>query len=376
MTVRGNVLLPEASATSRGSSSAPGLAHNVVVEDNFIHTRMYNGVASASGASEITVTGNTLINMMPGRSTAISAPAGSTVTENIITKYYKAAGMHGAESLDPDREARHARLCHRILSQRRQGPRPEARRPRHRPRQPRRGRSAPPAGCRSCSAWRLPELPSAPTSTETVYSLAGAHDFGGHAADVVSVAPSAKLALDAATIAFRFEADKVQGRHGLVTRDADGLDRRRQPFRRDAQNGRLTVKFESATTWIEFSTAASGHKEYDVQAAFGDGKVYAWLNGTLIGSAEFDTDWTGNQQYLQVGAHNGKIPPSGTAGFDRMFDGTISDLKIVDGLVAPTALAAVGIAGRAAAAERAVRHRRRRRTRSGRGPARPSSAAG
>ena len=350
MTIRGNVLLPEAQANMQGIFFGARAAHNVVVEDNFIHTRMYNGIAFGSGASEITITGNTLINMQPGKSTAISAPGGSTVTGNIITKYYKAAGMHEdnlwiqtAKPGMPGYVTDYYRNGDKGLGLRLDDLGIV------------RGSLAEALGAagrlQELLGLALPELPSAPSSTKTVYSLAGAHDFSGHAADVVSVAPSAKLALDAATISFRFEADEVEGRYGLVTRDADGPIGGGNHFAAMLDNGKLTVKFENTTTWIDFSTVGiRAHKEYSVQAAFGDGKVYAWLNGTLIGSADFDTDWTGNQQYLQIGAHNGKIAPSGTAGFDRMFDGTISDLKIVDGLVSPTALAAVASVAEARAA--------------------------
>ena len=54
-----------------------------------------------------------------------------------------------------------------------------------------------------------------------------------------------------------------------------------------------------------------------------------WLDDELVGETSFETNWLNNDEFLQVGA-NGWASKSGEAGFRDVFDGTISDLIILD----------------------------------------------
>ena len=69
------------------------------------------------------------------------------------------------------------------------------------------------------------------------------------------------------------------------------------------------------------------HKTYNVEVSFGDGQVAAWLNGELIGEADFDMSWVNHGEHLQLGAL-GWSSETGKAGYKGVFDGTISDVEI------------------------------------------------
>ena len=81
-------------------------------------------------------------------------------------------------------------------------------------------------------------------------------------------------------------------------------------------------------------------QDYDVVTSFGDGEASLYVDGDLVGSAETDTTWTDNDEYLQIGA-NGWASDSGEAGYRSSFDGTISDVAIFDEVLTPDAVAAL-----------------------------------
>ena len=108
----------------------------------------------------------------------------------------------------------------------------------------------------------------------------------------------------------RFAAEwlSASGIQGLVTKDAMSAIGGSNHFSAYINNGVLTVKFEDdggksgqpALPPKVFTVhGILANEEYRVHATFCGGKVYAWLNDTLIGYANFKTDRTDNTQYLQ-----------------------------------------------------------------------------
>ncbi len=82
-------------------------------------------------------------------------------------------------------------------------------------------------------------------------------------------------------------------------------------------------------------------QDYDVQVSFGGGKALLHVNGELVGSADTDSSWVSNGEYLQIGA-NGWASVSGETGYTGVFDGTISDVVIFDEVLTPDEVAALG----------------------------------
>ena len=170
--------------------------------------------------------------------------------------------------------------------------------------------------------------PEAPAPTEkVVFSHDGPIEIR-YAIDVVELAPTEELAIESGTISLSFNADRVDGWSGILSKDAWGYEGGGNHFTIYVVNGELKVRFQDgANELIMTADNIRAHQTYDVEVAFGDGEVSAWLNGRLIGSADFDMNWTANSEYLQLGAL-GWSTETGKAGFKGLFDGTISDVEI------------------------------------------------
>lgn len=175
------------------------------------------------------------------------------------------------------------------------------------------------------------------TVTGTVYAKLGATEFNG-GADVIELAPSSTLALAKGTIALTFNADVVSGTHGLLSKDAFGYEGGGNHFSAYVEEGVLKVRFQDGTTDKVLSLSGiAANVDYDLQVTFGDGQVQAWVNGTSIGTAASTMAWTTNVEYMQVGAL-GWSSASGQPGFSNVFDGTISDVRVLGGKMTPTQL--------------------------------------
>ncbi|UWQ48123.1 right-handed parallel beta-helix repeat-containing protein [Leisingera aquaemixtae] len=184
---------------------------------------------------------------------------------------------------------------------------------------------------------------SAPAgSGETLFQRSGAMEFDGTAAKVIEVAPSAGTNAQAATVSFAFNADKVSGSQGLVSKDARGTTVNDGHFTSYIKDGTLHVRYQegSASKTLTMD-GIEAHKDYDVRTSFGDGQVSLWVNDVLADSAAFKVDWMDNKEYLQIGA-NGWASKSGAAGFVDAFDGTISNVGITEGFNTAAAVSGAG----------------------------------
>ena len=176
-----------------------------------------------------------------------------------------------------------------------------------------------------------------PSLDGTAFAAMGEHEFNS-ASDVIEVAHSSNLALDAATLSFSFNADTVSGVHGLMSKDADYFAGGGNHLVSYIQDGNLIVRFQDgATDEIAQVDGIKADTDYDLQVAFGDGNVSVWLNGEQVHSADFSTSWTTNVEYLQFGAR-GWSSKSGEAGFSDVFDGMMSDIIVVEGNLTPAQL--------------------------------------
>ncbi|MEL6919567.1 MAG: right-handed parallel beta-helix repeat-containing protein [Pseudomonadota bacterium] len=173
-----------------------------------------------------------------------------------------------------------------------------------------------------------PPASTAPSMPEFVF--AGSQEISG-ADDVLEFEHSANLELASATIALSFNADVVSGRKGLFSKDANGNGDGGH-FTAYIENGTLIVRVqnESGSETFEIDGIETDI-DYDLQVSFGDGQVTAMINGKIFGQAEFDTSWENNTEFLQIGA-NGWASGAGDSGFRHIFDGTISDVIVAEGV--------------------------------------------
>lgn len=176
-----------------------------------------------------------------------------------------------------------------------------------------------------------------PSLDGIAYAMMGAHEFNS-ALDVIEVAHSSDLALDAATISFTFNADTVSGTQGLTSKDASHYTGGGNHLVSYIQNGNLIVRFQDGSgDEIARIGGIKANTDYDLQISFGDGNVSIWLNDEQVHSADFSTIWATNVEYLQFGAR-GWSSKSGEAGFSNVLDGTISDIIVVGDNLTPTQL--------------------------------------
>lgn len=164
------------------------------------------------------------------------------------------------------------------------------------------------------------------------------YSFSGNAADVIEIAHVDAFDVPAATIAFTFNADSVAGMHGLLSKDATGYGSGGH-FTSFIQDGTLTVRVQSATGEKVFTMPGiETGRTYDLQVSFGDGRTAVWLDGTLVGSADFEMSWDNNTEFLQIGA-NGWASAAGKPGFVGVFSGQIGQLVIARGTMTPSEIA-------------------------------------
>lgn len=161
------------------------------------------------------------------------------------------------------------------------------------------------------------------------FQLDGEYEFSG-GSQAMEFAHDAGLELSSASISLTFNADTVSGQHGIISKDASYF----------ANGGHFTVYIENGTLVIRFQDGDSSevftvngiqsNVDYELEIGFGDGTVKAMLDGIVVGEADFDMTWENNAEYLQIGA-NGWASTSGGAGYNQVFDGTISDVVITSG---------------------------------------------
>ena len=162
-----------------------------------------------------------------------------------------------------------------------------------------------------------------------VFDLSGPHQFSGRARDVINLPHSADLEVDEATIAFSFTADSVDGKQGLIAKDAWGYTGDGNHVSIYIDRGVLKARFQDgqSETTLSFGGLSAG-REYEVAAIFGPDGVKLYVDGELVGSnSGHIMSWTGNQEYLQIGAL-GWGSQTGEGDFKFHFAGEIADVQI------------------------------------------------
>ncbi|MEM9128109.1 MAG: LamG-like jellyroll fold domain-containing protein [Pseudomonadota bacterium] len=176
------------------------------------------------------------------------------------------------------------------------------------------------------------------SSASKVLGLDQDIEVRGRSEDVINLKHQSTFEIDEGTIEFQFNADSVNGRSGLISKDAYGFAGGGNHFAAWIENGVLKVRFQDGQVSSVFQLDnIKANTDYDVTVYFEKGEVGVYVNGTLIGTSVLTMDWTQNEEYLQVGGL-GWASDTGDDSFSHAFDGTISDLAIYDTALTPSEL--------------------------------------
>lgn len=175
----------------------------------------------------------------------------------------------------------------------------------------------------------------APIPASAIFSLDGDIEFYGSKKDIVNEAHKSALEISEGTISFSFNADSVSGRSGLISKDAYGYEGGGDHFSAWVHKGKLYIRFQDGENDAVFKAGnIKANQTYDVTAYFKEGEVGVYLDGELLGTSVLTMDWTDNAEYLQVGGL-GWASDTGDDAVRNAFDGTISDVMILDEVLTP-----------------------------------------
>ncbi|WP_415182196.1 LamG-like jellyroll fold domain-containing protein [Phaeovulum sp.] len=382
--IRGNTFLSQSSERAQGIFLDDAVYNNITIEDNIIYSGKLNAILVSDG-SGITVRDNTVLSVpnLGHKAAAIRVPSGSVVENNITSSYEGGtSGSNIVAQWDDVKDVNHYNTLFKNadagLGITLEDLRPVAGSAAigkgaygrlmelldgkdHSDN----GASTPPVTPDPVEPAPTPEVtpptpepdtkpdttPDTDTGTDTgtgpdtntgsntsvagaAFWMGGAHEISGKG-DVINVKATDALHLDSATIALTFNADVVSGSHGILSKDAYGYAGGGNHFTSYIQNGTLHVRFQDgASEQIISVKGIQANTDYDLQVSFGDGAAQVWLDGTSVGTAAIDTSWVNNNEYMQIGA-NGWASGTGQSDFTHVFDGTISDVVIVEGVKSP-----------------------------------------
>ncbi|MEM7507241.1 MAG: G8 domain-containing protein [Pseudomonadota bacterium] len=171
---------------------------------------------------------------------------------------------------------------------------------------------------------------SDPVETITpVFRVNGDHQFNGGAASVKNYNHRAAYEVSDTSITFSFNADRVDGTQGLVSKDSQQYSGGGNHVSVYIWRGDLIARVQSADDerFLRFDNLVA-NRDYAVRLDLGPDGVALYVNGALI--VEDDTigvDLSANEQNLQLGAL-GWSSADGAGDFSSIFRGTISDFAL------------------------------------------------
>ena len=177
----------------------------------------------------------------------------------------------------------------------------------------------------------LPRLALGLTS-ETAFSMSDEVNLSGNDGEFLEFAHNENLELGEGTIALSFVADDIFERNALISKDADGKGSGH--ITAYVNDGRIVVKMQSEreTVWLtsQHGSVRTGESHH-LAVTFGDDGLWLYLDGKLT---DWNTDFTegieGNSENLLIGASGeGRTPNHPTRAWNE-FDGTISNVVILD----------------------------------------------
>ncbi|MEM7006062.1 MAG: right-handed parallel beta-helix repeat-containing protein, partial [Pseudomonadota bacterium] len=349
--ISGNVFLSQTSERAQGIFMSNGTYGNVLVEQNILYTGKANGI-KIFGEGGIVVRNNTVLSTPDAghESSYVSLPNGGVSENNIYTVDFD-AGTKGSNLIVQHSKSNGVNFYGDVFVDAMGGvgdisleglmPAPGS---------PAEGKGAYERLLQLLgedSSYVAPPVPPAPSDDPgtdeaeaptdpvpfpepiegSVFSMVGALVVSG-AQDVVEVAHSAEFELASSTLALSFNADTTSGRKGIFTKDASGGGDHVAVY---IENGTLYVRVQDGGKQVVLTEGNIGTgRDYDLHVVFGGGNVVALLDGEVIGEAATGMSWADNAEVMQIGGL-GWASNSGQAGFGNPFDGTISDVVVVEG---------------------------------------------
>ncbi|MEM9197491.1 MAG: LamG domain-containing protein [Pseudomonadota bacterium] len=168
-----------------------------------------------------------------------------------------------------------------------------------------------------------------PPATGTLaFALSGDTEISDRS-DVREVAHTEAMEMTSGRLELAFNADTVSGKRGLLSKDAYGYGADGNHISVWIQNGVLNFRVQDEDETITIKKAGiRPDRDYELSASFDEDEIFVYLDGVRIGNEAIGLDLTENQEMLQVGALGWASAP-GEDGFQAVFDGTISDVRLV-----------------------------------------------
>ncbi len=153
--------------------------------------------------------------------------------------------------------------------------------------------------------------------------------FGGSIGDAVILPHEQEYLLGEGTLAIRFSADDVSGRHYLFSKDSSYFDTGGH-LGVYIEDGKVTVRLQSESDSFTVTAPASvsANQSHHVAVTFGDGGLKLYLDGSLVASNSYQGGLLGNLEPIVIGAGQ---ESSGDLVADKLkdaFDGTIEHLDL------------------------------------------------
>lgn len=173
------------------------------------------------------------------------------------------------------------------------------------------------------------EVTDAPLLPTPVFEQAGVTTYTGKSVSVDNYAPDPALNIAEGTIAFSFVNDSPGRTQGILVKDSTGYGDGGH-FAAHIKSGDLKLRFQDddSDVFLTFEDLVAG-QEYEVAATFGADGVELFVDGNSVGSSSLVMDWTGNNEWMQVGGLGWSSAP-GASDFTHSFWGEIADVQIFD----------------------------------------------
>ncbi len=183
------------------------------------------------------------------------------------------------------------------------------------------------------------EAPVLDTPEGAIFAMAGPLE------DVVNLGPpDGNLALSSGTVALSFTANTIDGRQGLISRDAKSFAGDGNHVSVYIKDGDLIARFQDEdggknTLKLEYEGLQVG-VEYHIAITFSGTTAQLMVNGEIVDQGASAMDWETTEQWLQIGAFGGGSR-NGRDDYTDILDGSISNVAIFDEVLSETAVASL-----------------------------------
>lgn len=178
----------------------------------------------------------------------------------------------------------------------------------------------------------LPERADyAADGAKPVFVAAGTHSFTAEERAPLVFEHTEALDLRKGTIAFSFEAERLEGYQTLISKDAKDYGKGGHLSVSLNEEGDLQIRIQDRerSYHLEVEDAVKTGTRYDLALSFGPEGLQVYLNGARVAyDAEVKVNWSSNTEALVVGASGMGNTPGETDRIYNHFNGEIEDVRI------------------------------------------------